>query len=93
MIQNNDKVEQLILHAIVNWQEHMETLCHQEEASHAYPCCPKRFIYGCACSFERKNIQKVLDTMVEIGTICQHANPDHLSYFSYEITENSLNLN
>lgn len=93
MIQDNDKVEQLILHAIVNWHEHMATLCYQEQGKHSYQFCPKRFIYGCACSFERKNIQKVLDTMVEIGTINQHTYPDHLSYFSYEITENSLNLN
>jgi len=93
MIQSHNKVEKLILHAIVNWQEHMSTLCFQEKSNQSYPFCPKRFIYGCACSFERKNIQRELNTMVEIGTLSQHTNPDHSSDLSYEITKDNLNIN
>jgi hypothetical protein len=93
MIQSHNKVEKLILHAIVNWQEHMSTLCFQEKSNQSYPFCPKRFIYGCACSFERKNIQRTINTMVETGTLSRHTYSDHSLDPGYKITEDNLNFN
>ena len=87
MIQNKNQVEQLILHAIANWQEHMTSLSYRDEANQKYPFCPKRFIYECACRFERKNIQKALNTMVKIGYLTQHPYPKHPSNIGYEITK------
>ncbi len=92
MIQDNEKVEQLILHAIVNWQEHMASLCFQEKNIDKYTFCPKRFIFGCACGFERKKIQKTLDTMVENGALSQHSFPGNSSEISYKPAEKNIQV-
>jgi hypothetical protein len=92
MIQSNEKVEQLILHAIVNWQEHMAALCYQEQNKDKYTFCPKRFIFGCACSFERKKIQKTLDTMVESGALSPHFLSGNSSKVSYKSAEKNFHV-
>ncbi len=66
-----DNTEQLILHAIDMWEQEMKQL-FKPEKGHSYPYCPKRFIYGCLCSFERQHVKNVIAAMLDKGMISKY---------------------
>ncbi len=78
MDRNSEHTEQLILHAIEVWERQMKHL-FQYIRGKPCPYCPKRFIYGCFCSFERKFVETTIDRMVDKGILrkrlCEN-NPD-----------------
>lgn len=57
-----------ILKSIDAWHEHIRPLFDNEQHC---PDCPKRFIYGCFCSFERLIIEQSLDRLVKNGVLYQ----------------------
>jgi len=89
MTQFDKKTEYLVLNAITVWQERMAKLSSEEKETQRYSFCPKRFIFGCACTFERKKIQEVLDNLVEMGGLSKQENPNHASEPSYKISKNT----
>ncbi|WP_349431590.1 hypothetical protein Q9L42_018635 [Methylomarinum sp. Ch1-1] len=71
MANHVDNTEQLILHAIDVWDREMKQL-YEPAAGHNCPYCPKRFIYGCFCSFERRFIEQTIEEMVAKGLVSKH---------------------
>lgn len=61
-------IEHSILQAIDAWHQHIRPLFDNAKDC---PDCPKRFIYGCFCSFERLHIEQALVDMVEKGILSQ----------------------
>ncbi|GAB4261440.1 MAG: hypothetical protein Kow0065_11960 [Methylomicrobium sp.] len=61
-----NKTEASILIAIDTWHQHIRPLFDNDQDC---PDCPKRFIYGCFCSFERLTIERALDCLVEKGIL------------------------
>lgn len=68
MVRNTEHTEKLILHAIDIWDQEMKQL-FQPDCGKPCPYCPKRFIYGCFCSFERQYVEETISLMVEKGTL------------------------
>ncbi len=68
MTRNTEHTEQLILHAIEVWDREMKRL-FQPDSGKTCPYCPKRFIYGCFCSFERKFVEQTITLMIEQGLL------------------------
>ncbi len=71
MSNNTQSTEQLILHAIDVWDREMKQL-YAPENGHRCPYCPKRFIYGCFCSFERKIIEEAIEVLEKNGKVRKH---------------------
>lgn len=68
MTRNSEHTERLILHAIDVWDQEMKQL-FQPHCGKPCPYCPKRFIYGCFCSFERKFVEESITAMEEKGLL------------------------
>jgi len=76
MADKTDNTEQLILHAIDMWDQEMKQL-FKPESGHQYSHCPKRFIYGCLCSFERQHVKETIAIMVDKGIVSKYECEDH----------------
>ena len=68
MSEKTENTERLILHAIDVWDQEMKQL-FKPENGHPCPYCPKRFVYGCLCSFERLHVEETITMMVDKGII------------------------
>ncbi len=71
MPDNTENTERLILQAIDMWDREMRQLFMPEQG-HKCPCCPKRFIYGCLCSYERLLVERTIDQMLSKGLVSKH---------------------
>ncbi len=87
MKEDLSNTELSILKAIDAWHEHIRPLFENEKDC---PDCPKRFIYGCFCSYERLVIEQSLDGLIEKGILSQIQCTKDSTEYCYRVMVNVM---